>query len=124
MREDFDSVNTQIDPSLIRQQAQAAANTEQFTQAISVPVTGAVTALNGIQGPVDVIAGSHINVSVGAATVSISTTGYGGLAILNAAANVTDSAVVAGAAYVQVDFQAVIDKLNALLGSLRTAGII
>ena len=29
-----------------------------------------------------------------------------------------------GSGYVQADFQSVIDKLNALLNSLRTAGII
>jgi hypothetical protein len=47
-----------------------------------------------------------------------------GLAVLNAGAAVANSSVVAAAGYVQADFQSVIDKLNALLNSLRTAGII
>lgn len=50
--------------------------------------------------------------------------GLGALAVLGPGVAVPNSAVVAGVAYVQADFQSVINTLNALLGSLRTAGII
>ena len=46
----------------------------------------------------------------------------GGLAVLNAGAAVANSTVVAAAGYVQLTFQSVIDKLNALLNSLRIGG--
>lgn len=48
--------------------------------------------------------------------------GLGGLAVLNPGVNVPDSPVVAGVAYVQADFQSLIDTVNDLLQSLRAAG--
>lgn len=64
------------------------------------------------------------SVTVSNAGTARASLGLGSLAVLNLGAAVANSGVVAGAAYSQADFQAVIDKLNALLGSLRTAGII
>lgn len=60
--------------------------------------------------------------------VSPSTTrsalGLGGLATLNPGIAVPNNGVVAGAGYVQADFQSLIDSFNALATSLRNAGII
>lgn len=50
--------------------------------------------------------------------------GLGGLAVLNPGVAVVNSAVVAAVAYSQADFQAVIDKLNETLNSIRGGGII
>jgi hypothetical protein len=50
--------------------------------------------------------------------------GLGTVATKNVAAAVANLSTTASAGYVQAELQATIDKLNALLGSLRTAGII
>ena len=65
-----------------------------------------------------------LSITVSSAATARTSLGLGGLAVLNAGAAVANSTVVAAAGYVQADFQSVIDKLNALLNSLRTAGII
>lgn len=68
-------------------------------------------------------AGSGVVSITGPATAR-SALGLGALAVLGPAADVPNSGVVAGAGYVQADFQSVIDTLNDLLTSLRTGGLI
>lgn len=125
------------DPDVILAQTQAAAPQDPLL--INV-LGGAVTSVGGALGPAINVSGSAssgftVSASGAANTLTISVTvsnaanarttlGLGGLAVLNAGGAVANSTVVAGAAYVQADFQSVIDKLNALLGSLRMAGII
>lgn len=67
---------------------------------------------------------NSVTITVTNAGAFRSAIGLGGLAVLNPGTAVPDSGVVAGVAYSQTDFQSVIDTLNDLLGSLRTAGII
>lgn len=135
MRSDFETFN---DPDLILAQTQAGISSSPFLQA-NVQA-GAVGSISGATGTsITIVSGGSAGFSVSASgipgtlTLSISVSnaatartslGLGGLAILNAGSAVADSSVVAAAGYVQADFQSVIDKLNALLGSLRTAGII
>lgn len=135
MRSDFETFN---DPDLILAQTQAGISSSPFLQA-NVQA-GAVGSIGGATGTsITIASGGSAGFSVSASgipgtlTLSISVSnaatartslGLGGLAVLNAGSAVTNSSVVAAAGYVQADFQSVIDKLNALLGSLRTAGII
>lgn len=93
------------------------AGSSQFTSS-SVTVAASGDGIT-ISGPSD---GATIDITTPATTRTA--LGLGGLAVLNAGTAVPDSAVVAGVAYVQANFQSVIDTLNDLLGSLRTAGII
>lgn len=101
---------------------------------------GAITSIGGALGPAVNVSGSASNgftvsASGAANTLTISVTvsnaanarttlGLGGLAVLNAGAAVANTGIVASAAYVQAEAQAVIDKMNALLNSIRAAGII
>lgn len=135
MRSDFETFN---DPDLILAQTQAGISSSPFLQA-NVQA-GAVGSIGGATGTSITIASGGsagfsisasgipgtltLSISVSNATTARTSLGLGGLAILNAGSAVADSSVVAAAGYVQADFQSVIDKLNALLGSLRTAGII
>ncbi len=135
MRSDFETFN---DPDLILAQTQAGISSSPFLQA-NVQA-GAVGSIGGATGTsITIASGGSAGFSISASgipgtlTLSISVSnaatartslGLGGLAVLNAGSAVTNSSVVAAAGYVQADFQSVIDKLNALLGSLRTAGII
>lgn len=94
-----------------------------------LPSTAFVAAINGLGGAVTlqsgtVPAGWTVTFTQGAGTVSLNISGPGTLSTKNIAAAIADLATVASAAYVQAEAQSVIDKLNALLGSLRTAGII
>lgn len=107
---------------------------------VNPPLGGAVVSIGGALGPTVLVSGSAssgftvsatgaantltISVTVSNAANARTTLGLGGLAVLNAGAAVANSSVVAGVAYSQADFQSVIDKLNALLNSLRTAGVI
>lgn len=131
-------LNTAIDPDFIVAQTQAAVS-DPVTLAQNV-AAGAVTDIAGAQGSAITITGSGssgwtisasgagnqltFSLSVTNASTARTNLGLGALATLNAGAAVANSSVVAGGAYVQADFQAVIDKLNALLNSLRAAGII
>lgn len=135
MRSDFETFN---DPDLILAQTQAGISSSPFLQA-NVQA-GAVGSIGGATGTSITIASGGsagfsisasgipgtltLSISVSNATTARTSLGLGGLAILNAGSAVANSSVVAAAGYVQADFQSVIDKLNALLGSLRTAGII
>lgn len=101
---------------------------------------GAVTSVGGALGPSVLISTSATSgFSLGAVGVGNTLTfsfsisnaanartalGLGDLAVLNVAGAVANTTTVASAAYVQAEAQAVIDKLNNLLVSLRTAGII
>jgi hypothetical protein len=87
----------------------------QFTSTDST-VAGSGVGLQ-LAGP-----GSSVVITVTNAGTFRTAIGLGGMAVLNAGAAVANSAVVAGVGYVQADFQSVIDKLNALLTSLRNAG--
>lgn len=125
------------DPDVILAQTQAAVSTDPL---LVSALGGAVTSIGGALGPSVNVSGSAssgftVSVSGAANTLTISMTvssaanarttlGLGGLAVLNAAAAVANTSTVASAAYVQAEAQAVIDKLNALLTSLRTAGTI
>lgn len=100
---------------------------------------GAITSIGGALGPAVNVSGSAssgftVSASGAANTLTISVTvsnaanarttlGLGALAVLSAAVNTANSAVVAAAAYSQTDFQSVIDTLNNLLTRLRNAGI-
>lgn len=126
------------DPDVILAQAQAGISSSPLLQ--SNVQAGAVGSIGGATGTsITIASGGSAGFSISASgipgtlTLSISVSnaatartslGLGGLAILNSGAAVANSSVVAAAGYVQADFQSVIDKLNALLGSLRTAGII
>lgn len=135
MRESFQVFN---DPDVILAQTQAGSNNLQIQQA---PVAaGAVASIGGATGNTIAISSGAsggfaispsgapgvltLTVSVSNAATVRTALGLGGLAVLDAGAAVPNSAVVAGAAYSQTDFQSVIDKLNALLTSLRNADII
>ncbi len=113
MREDVyndpDVINAQFGNAALEQQVQL------------VPQGGVTLAGLTLTTPLAVTSGGT---GANSATGARSNLGLGGLAVLNAGAAVANSGVVAGGAYVQADFQAVIDKLNELLGSLRTAGVI
>ena len=89
---------------------------------------GAVTSIAGALGPSVLFATSGSGLTLGIAgaanTVTFTINGAGGLAVLDAGAAVANTATVASAAYVQTEAQAVINKLNDLLNSLRAAGII
>lgn len=72
--------------------------------------------------------GYAIGGTTGAGTITVTSAaaartaiGLGTMAVRNAGVAVADSAVVAGVAYVQADFQSVIDTVNDLLQSLRSA---
>lgn len=108
-------------------QARQRGNTVDVQNA-QLPATAFVAALNGQGGNITLAAGTvsagAITFTNGVGTVSINLTGLGTLATKNIAGAVADLATVASAGYVQAEAQSVIDKLNALLGSLRTAGVI
>lgn len=124
------------DPDVILAQTQAAVSSDPLLVNV---LGGAVTSVGGALGPTVNVSGSAssgftVSASGAANTLTISftvsnaanartTLGLGGLAVLNAATNTANSAVVAGAAYSQADFQSVIDTLNNLLTRLRSAGI-
>lgn len=135
MRSDFETFN---DPDLILAQTQAGISSSPLLQ--TNVQAGAVGSIGGATGTSITIASGGsagfgisasgipgtltLSVSVSNAATARTSLGLGGLAILNAGAAVANSSVVAAAGYVQADFQSVIDKLNSLLNSLRTAGII
>ena len=124
------------DPDVILAQTQAAVSSDPLLVNV---LGGAVTSVGGALGPTVNVSGSAssgftVSASGAANTLTISftvsnaadartTLGLGALAVLNAATDTPNSAVVAGGAYVQADFQSVIDTLNNLLTRLRTAGI-
>ena len=125
------------DPDVILAQTQAAVSQDPL---LVNALGGAVTSVGGALGPTVNVSGSAssgftVSASGAANTLTISVTvsnaanarttlGLGTLAVLNAAGAVANMATVASAAYVQAEAQAVINKLNDLLVSLRTAGII
>lgn len=135
MRSDFEVFN---DPDVILAQTQAGISSSPLLQANAQ--AGAVGNIGGATGTtIAIVSGGSagfgisssgipgtltLSVTVSNAATARTSLGLGGLAVLGAGAAVTNSSVVAGGAYVQADFQAVIDKLNSLLNSLRTAGII
>jgi hypothetical protein len=94
----------------------AAGGTSFNATGASLAATGVGLAISGTTG-----AGSITVTNAGTFRAAI---GLGALALLGPGTAVPDSGVVAGVGYVQADFQSVINTLNALLGSLRTAGII
>lgn len=103
--------------------AQTQAQTFVGAGGTSFNATGASLSASGV--------GLSISGSTAAGSITVtnagtfrSAIGLGNLAILNPGTAVPNSGVVAGVGYVQADFQSVINTLNALLGSLRTAGII
>lgn len=124
------------DPDLILAQTQSAVSTDPLlaNQALG----GAIVNIGGALGPTVNVSGSAssgftvsasgaanlltISMTVSNAANARTTLGLGGLAVLNAAAAVANTGTVASAGYVQAEAQAVIDKLNALLTSLRNAG--
>lgn len=113
-------------PDLARLAAQQSGAQQAFQQA-QLPATAFVASLNGEGGAIALQSGtvpSGITVTFvgGAGTVTFNFTGAGTMITKNVAAAVADQATVASAGYVQAEAQATIDKLNALLGSLRTAG--
>lgn len=124
----IDSPAIEQDPSVAQLQAQAQGVAAALL--VALPETGFVGSINALSGLLTLQAGTSstgVTVTVssdGVSTISIGVTGFGTIITHDQAAAVVDSAVVAGAAYVQADFQSVIDKLNELLGALRTAGII
>lgn len=89
-----------------------------------VAVTGSVAMGGTTQGLTFGGTSAAVTITVTNAATFRGAIGLGGLATLNPGAAVPDSSVVAGPGYVQADFQSVIDTLNDLLGSLRSAGII
>jgi len=102
---------------------------QQAAEQVKLPATGFVASLNGESGAINIQSGTSsagvtVNVTNGAGTVSIGVTGFGTIITHNQSAAVANQATVASAAYVQAEAQATIDKLNELLGALRTAGII
>lgn len=125
------------DPDVILAQTQAAVSADPLLFNV---IGGAVTSVGGALGPAVLVSGSAssgftvsatgaantltISFTVSSAANARTTLGLGGLAVLNAGAAVANTGTVASAAYVQTEAQAVIDKLNALLNSIRTAGII
>lgn len=124
------------DPDVILAQTQAAVSSDPLLVNV---LGGAVTSVGGALGPTVNVSGSvssgfTVSASGVANTLTISLTvsnaanartalGLGALAVLNTATDTPNSAIVAGGAYVQADFQSVIDTLNNLLTRLRTAGI-
>lgn len=124
----LNSVAVEQDASVAQLQAQAQGIAVAL--AVALPETGFVGSVNALTGLLTLQAGTSspgVTLTVssdGVSVISIGVTGFGTIITHNQAAAVVDSAVVAAAAYVQVDFQAVIDKLNELLGVLRTAGIL
>src|SRR3979490_2152039 len=95
----------------------------QAAEQVKLPATGFVASINGESGAVNVQAGTSspgvpVNVTNGVGTISIGVTGFGTIVTHNQASAVANQATVASAAYVQVEAQATIDKLNALLGAL------
>jgi hypothetical protein len=118
----------ELNPDLARLAAQQSA-AAQGIQDTSVPTTSFVGSLNNQTGNVAIVtgtvpAGITATFTGGAGSVTFDMSGFGSIVTHNQSAAVVNSAIVAGVAYVQADFQAVIDKLNELLGALRTAGII
>lgn len=116
------------DPGIAQIQAQQL-GAQSAQQQVSLPATGFVSTVNGEDGAITIQPGSSspgvtVVVTNGLGTISIGVTGFGSIVTHNQGVAVVNSAIVAGAAYSQTDFQAVIDKLNELLGALRTAGII
>lgn len=135
MRSEFQTFN---DPDVILAQTQAGVinSPTLFNQQVA---GGAITNLAGAQGQSITITGSGASgwtisasgagseltfaIAVTNAPLARSGLGLGNLAVLNAAVNTPNSAIVAGVAYSQADFQSVINTLNNLLTRLRTAGI-
>ncbi len=107
--------------------AQSSAASQAF-QDINVPTTSFVGSLNNQTGNVSIVGGTFAGVlfsfTGGSGDVTMTITGFGSIVTEDQAAAVANQTTVASAAYVQAEAQATIDKLNALLGALRTAGII
>lgn len=139
MLDELERINARVEGLGVGDQAkliqglrvQIAAVEDELTQAqtfvaaggTSFNATGSSLAASGV--------GLAITGTTGAGTITVTSAGsfrtaigLGNLAVLNPGTAVPDSAIVAGPGYVQADFQSVIDTLNDLLGSLRTAGII
>ena len=101
-------------------------------QAIQIPTpTGAfVISINTVAGEVTLTSndgsititpsGSTLSLEVDSVSV-LKITGLGAMATKGKATNPGALALTAGAAYVQADFQSVIDKLNALIANLLSA---
>lgn len=126
--EGLGAVAIEQDPGIAQIQAQQL-GTQSAQRQVSLPATGFVSTLNGQSGPIDIQPGTSspgvtVVVTNGLGTVSIGVTGFGSIITHNQASAVVDTGTVASAAYVQAEAQAVINKLNELLGALRTAGII
>ena len=126
------------DPDVILAQTQAGISSSPLLQA--QVQAGAVTSIGGATGTTITVTSSgssgfslsasgtpgqlSFSISVSSAATARTSLGLGALAVLNAGSAVANLSTVASAAYVQAEAQAVIDKVNSLLNSLRTAGII
>ena len=125
---DADMIETQTranisnSPLLQQQVAGGAITNIAGAQGQSITITGSAASGWTISG---VGTGSQLTFSLTVTNAATARTGLGlgGLAVLSPATNTANSAIVAGAAYSQTDFQSVIDTLNNLLTRLRTAGI-
>lgn len=100
----------------------------QIPPTLPTPSSAFVASVNNQSGNVDIDGGTFAGITFtftgGAGLVTLSVSGFGSIVTEDQGAAVADQTTVASVAYVQAEAQATIDKLNALLGSLRTAGII
>lgn len=136
MSSEFDVYN---DPDVIQAQfGNSPSVSNQFFN--QTALGGAITNIGGALGPSVTIAGSSASgftvsasgvgntltfaLSVANAATARTSLGLGALAVLAPGTAVANTGTVASAGYVQAEAQAVIDKLNALLNSLRAAGVI
>lgn len=115
--------NIELDPDIARLQAQASGALEQIA-VLPLPVAAFVAALNGLTGPISLAGGTSggltISITPGVGTITISISGNGTMATKNVAAAVADlNQTIAGPTIAEV--QAISDKVDELLGVLRTA---
>lgn len=94
---------------------------------VNVPQTGVIRSLGGLLGPdILVAAGAAVNgiaiaVTPGGSTITFAIAGPGTMAQRNAIAAVADLAMVVTNPPTQAEVQAIADKIDELLGAMRTA---
>lgn len=111
------------DPSIA--QIQAAQLAAQAAIAVALPASGFVASIDGLTGLITFASGTHISVTNdGVSNFTFSTTGLGTIVTHNQAAAVADLNQTISNPPTQAEVQAISTKVDELLDSLRTAGIL